>query len=158
MLSIVSLLFLKDFSYLFLERQEGGWRKRERETSVCGYLSCTPLLGTWAATQPACALTGNRTCDSLVHKALTQSTELHQPGFLLFLMGIWPKELPGMLWRGLWVELLLFWRKSDLSMEFQQILSQKKKTVSPTAHSNGFKKNWLSGFPGIPVTVYLEVY
>ena len=34
-------LFFKDFIYLFLERGKGE-RKRGRETSVCGCLSCAP--------------------------------------------------------------------------------------------------------------------
>ena len=35
-------LFKKDFIYLFLERGEG--REKERtETSLCGYLLCTPI-------------------------------------------------------------------------------------------------------------------
>ena len=39
-----------------------------------------PLLGTWPVTQ-ACALTGNQTGDSLVHRLfIAQSTEPHQPG------------------------------------------------------------------------------
>ena len=54
----------KDFIYLFLDRGEGR-EKEERNNSVCLPLVC-PLLGTWPATQ-ACALTGNRTGDSLVH-------------------------------------------------------------------------------------------
>ena len=36
--------FKKDFIYLFLERVEGG-RKRGRETSMCGCLSCSPQWG-----------------------------------------------------------------------------------------------------------------
>ena len=42
-------------------------RKTGRETSMCGCLSHTPPLGTQPATQ-ACALTGNQTSDSLVHR------------------------------------------------------------------------------------------
>ena len=34
---------------------------------MCGCLSCAPYWGTWPATQ-ACALTGNRTGDPLVHR------------------------------------------------------------------------------------------
>ena len=49
---------------LFLER--GEWREKERNINVWLPLVC-PLLGTWPATQ-ACALTGNRTGDSLVHR------------------------------------------------------------------------------------------
>ena len=48
--------FLKRF-YLFIFREKGREEDR-RETSMCGCLSCTPLLGTWSATQ-AGALTGN---------------------------------------------------------------------------------------------------
>ena len=33
------LCFLKDFIYLFLEREKG--REKERETSICGWLLCT---------------------------------------------------------------------------------------------------------------------
>ena len=56
------------FFYILLIILDGGeGRKRGRETSICGCLSCTPPLGIWPATQ-ACALTGNRTSDSLVHR------------------------------------------------------------------------------------------
>ena len=59
-------LFLKIF-YLFIFRERGG-REKERERNINVWL---PLehsqLGTWPATQ-ACALTGNRTCDPLVHR------------------------------------------------------------------------------------------
>ena len=60
------ILFFKIF-YLFIFREEKGGRKRVRETSTCGCLSCAPLLGTWPATQ-ACALTGNRTDDPVVDR------------------------------------------------------------------------------------------
>ena len=54
--------------YLFIFREGKGGRKRRRGTSMCGCLSRThPLLGTWPETQ-ACALTGNRTSDPLVHR------------------------------------------------------------------------------------------
>ena len=48
-----------------------------------------PQLGTWPKTQ-ACALTGNRTGDPLVHR-LTQSIEPHQPGIFkkLLLVCVW---------------------------------------------------------------------
>nr|XP_053766634.1 bleomycin hydrolase isoform X2 [Desmodus rotundus] len=61
-------LFKNVCLFVFTKR---GRRKRGRNTSMCGCLSCAPALGTWPTTQ-ACALTGNRTG--------TQSTELHQPG------------------------------------------------------------------------------
>ena len=53
-----------DFIYLFLERGKGGG-KREGKLNVWLPL-LWPSLGTWPATQ-ACALTGNRTSDPLVH-------------------------------------------------------------------------------------------
>ena len=58
--------FLKEFIYLFLERGEGREKVKERNISVWLLLP-HPLLGTWPATQ-ACALTGNRTEDLLVHR------------------------------------------------------------------------------------------
>ena len=49
--------FFKDFIYLFLEREEG--REKERERNINVWLPLTyPLLETWLATQ-ACAWTGN---------------------------------------------------------------------------------------------------
>ena len=62
--------FLKGFTYLFLERQEGS--EKGRETLMYEkYLDRLPLthpqLGTWPATQ-ACDRTGNRTGNHLVHR------------------------------------------------------------------------------------------
>ena len=70
------LYFLKDFIYLFLEREEGR-RKRGREISVCGCLSRAPYWGPglkprlepWLAVELA----------TLLFAARAQSTELHQP-------------------------------------------------------------------------------
>ena len=61
-------IFLKDFIYLFLEREE--WREMERERNVMwdrtmGCLLYAPWLGPEPATQ-ACALTGNRARDLLL--------------------------------------------------------------------------------------------
>ena len=56
--------FFKDFIYLFLERRRNK-KERVRNISVWLPLVC-PQLGTWPTTQ-ACALTGNQTCDPLVH-------------------------------------------------------------------------------------------
>ena len=42
-LKYYGLIFFKDFIYLFLEKGEG--REKERETSMCGCLSCTPNWG-----------------------------------------------------------------------------------------------------------------
>ena len=51
-----------DFIYLFLERGAG----RQKNINLQLPLACL-LLGTWPATQ-ACVLTGNWTCDPLVHR------------------------------------------------------------------------------------------
>ena len=59
-----SHIFKKDFIYLFLEK--GREKKRERNINVWLPL-VHPLLETWCTTQ-ACALTGNRTGDPLVHR------------------------------------------------------------------------------------------
>ena len=59
-------LIFKRF-YLCIFREGKGGRKRGRETSMRGCLSCTPYWGTWPATQ-ACALTGNWTNNPLVHR------------------------------------------------------------------------------------------
>ena len=57
--------FLKKI-YLFLERGKGKETEKERNINVWLPLMC-PELGTWPTTQ-ACALTGNRTDDLLVHR------------------------------------------------------------------------------------------
>ena len=63
------LLFLQRFlKFTFRERGREG----ERNVNVWLPLAC-PLLGTWPTTQ-ACALTGNRTGDPLVHRLM-----LHLP-------------------------------------------------------------------------------
>ena len=55
----------KKIFYLLLERVEGKEKERERNINVWLLLKWPPL-GTWPATQ-ACALTGNRTGNPLVH-------------------------------------------------------------------------------------------
>ena len=51
---------------------------------MCGYLSRTPLLGTWSATQ-ACALTGNPAGDPLIcGLALNQLSHTSQGTFIFF--------------------------------------------------------------------------
>ena len=52
--------------YLFLEREEGREKERERNINVWLPL-LSPQLGIWPATQ-VCALTGNRTSNTLVHR------------------------------------------------------------------------------------------
>ena len=69
-------------------REEGRREGRGKE----GCLLCAPLLGTWPAIQ-ACALTGNRTSDPLVHRLVLSplsytsqgSTSLSQVCFPTFL-------------------------------------------------------------------------
>ena len=65
-LSVFQNVFFFNFIYLFLERGEGKGKERERNINVWLPLACS-LLGTWPATQ-ACALTGNRTSNPLVHR------------------------------------------------------------------------------------------
>ena len=65
------LSFLKRVLFIF-EREGKGGRKRGRKTSMCersiDQLSlANPQQGTWPTTQP-CALTGNQTSDTLVHR------------------------------------------------------------------------------------------
>ena len=68
-------IFVPVFSFfkdLFIFRKRGREEERGRETSLCerymDRLPLThPLLGTWPATR-ACALTGNRTGNSSVHR------------------------------------------------------------------------------------------
>ena len=83
----VFLLFFQDFIYLFLERGDGKETTKERNINVWLPLG-QPLLETWHATR-ACALTGNRTCNHLVHR-LTLNPLSHTSqgsGFLkLFLL------------------------------------------------------------------------
>ena len=62
--------FLKDFTYLFLERREGGEKERKRniyvkETSISCHLVCNLTPGIKPATQTF-ALTGYRTNASLL--------------------------------------------------------------------------------------------
>ena len=52
------LCFFKDFIYLFLERDEG--MEKEREKNIDRIPLVGPHMGTWLTTQ-ACALTRNRT-------------------------------------------------------------------------------------------------
>ena len=76
--------FLKDFSYLFLDREEGREKERERKINVRLPLTCPPL-GTWTATQ-ACAPTGNRTGDPLVRRPALSPLSHTSQGQLLFIL------------------------------------------------------------------------
>ena len=74
-------LFFKEFIYLFLERR--GGREKERERSINVWLPLMlPPLRTWPTTQ-ACALTGNQTGNTLVHRpALNPLSHTSQGWFL----------------------------------------------------------------------------
>ena len=68
--SFVCLFIYLDFIYLLLERGKGREKERERNINVSTLIwlpLIRPQLKTWPATQ-ACALTGNRTNDLLVHR------------------------------------------------------------------------------------------
>ena len=85
--SIIFLVFKNNFFKVlfiyFLERGKGG-RERGRETSMCCCLSRGLPLGTWPTTQ-ACALTGNRTSNPLVHRAaLNPLSHTSQGSFFFF--------------------------------------------------------------------------
>ena len=71
-----ALIFLKYFIYLLIFKETGREGEREGDKRQCVVASHMPPLGTWPTTQ-ACALTGNRTSDSLVHR---QELNAHQPG------------------------------------------------------------------------------
>ena len=75
--------FSQDLIYLFLEREEGREKERERNINVWLPLACS-LLGTWPAIQ-VCALTGNQTSDLLVHRpGLNPLSHTSQGCFYLF--------------------------------------------------------------------------
>ena len=73
--------FFKDFTYLFLERGREG----EREGNINVWLPLVhPPLAMWPITQ-ACALTGNRTGNSLVHRPTLKPLSYTRQGpFSLF--------------------------------------------------------------------------
>ena len=77
----------KDFIYLFLERREGREKERERNINVWLPLMHPPL-GTWPATQ-ACALTGSRTGDPLVHRPVLSPLSHTSQGYILVVILIW---------------------------------------------------------------------
>ena len=60
---IVWFLFYFFLKILFIFRE----KEKERERNINDCISHAPPPGTWCTTQ-ACALTGNRTSDSLVHR------------------------------------------------------------------------------------------
>ena len=71
--------FFFNFIYLFLDREEGWEKERERSHKV--WLPLThPLLGTWHEPQ-ACALHWESNQRPFGLQAGTQLAELHQPGW-----------------------------------------------------------------------------
>ena len=61
-----SLFFKRFYLFIFLERGDG--KEKERERNISMWLPPKhPPSGTWPATQ-ACAPTGNRTGNALVHR------------------------------------------------------------------------------------------
>ena len=72
--------FLKDFIYLFLEKGEGREKQKKRNINV--WLPLMHLiLGTWPTTQ-ACAMTGNRTSNPLVHSLALSPLSHTSQGYL----------------------------------------------------------------------------
>ena len=74
--------FLKNILFICFQRGEGTEKERERNINV--WLPVTHLLGTCPATQ-ACALTGNRTGDPLVHRSALYPLSLTSQGDSVFL-------------------------------------------------------------------------
>ena len=71
-----SIFIFSRFYLLIFRKGKGGGR--EGNINVWLPLKC-PLLGTWPATQ-ACALTGNRNSDPLVHSLALISLSHTSPG------------------------------------------------------------------------------
>ena len=79
---VLGFFFFKDFIYLFLERGEGKEKDRERNIHVWLPLM-SPLLRSWPTTE-SCALTGNRTSDSLVCRPTLSLQSYTSQGSLCF--------------------------------------------------------------------------
>ena len=79
-------LFFKKRFHLFIFRERG--RERGRERNIKLWLSpAHPLLGTWPTTQ-ACALTGNSTCDPVVHRLALNPLSHTSQEYFIFSIGI----------------------------------------------------------------------
>ena len=77
--ALFTIFFLR--FYLFLDRGEGKEKKKDRNANV--WLPFThSLLETWLITQ-ACALTGNRTSDPLVHRPMLSPLSYTSQGHYL---------------------------------------------------------------------------
>ena len=92
------MVFFKKILFIYFYREGKRGRKKGGETSMCGCLSHAPPLGTWPSTQ-ACALTGNRTSNPLVHRPalspLSYTCHGHYSLFLLLTLSqMSPSPLP----------------------------------------------------------------
>ena len=81
-LTLLTKLFVCFFKVLFIFREREREGEREGMKHQCVVASCTPLRGTWPATQ-ACALIRNRTSDPLVCKPLLNPLSYTSQGKLL---------------------------------------------------------------------------
>ena len=75
----IPLIFFKDFIYLFLERVEGKEKERERNINVWLPPTCPPT-DLSLAHNPGMCPDWESNLWSFGSQAVTQSTELHQPG------------------------------------------------------------------------------
>ena len=78
--STLFFFFFKKRFYPFIFRERAREWVRGRGTSMCSCLSCAPPLGTWPTTQ-ACALTGNQTGNSLVHRLVLNTLSYTSQGY-----------------------------------------------------------------------------
>ena len=80
------LLFFKDFMCFTFREVGWGWEregeKHVKDTSF-GWLSHAPYWRSWPATQ-ACALTGNRTSDLLIHRLVLKPLSHTSQGYDIF--------------------------------------------------------------------------
>ena len=85
--------FLKKILFIDLYVERGERREKERERNIHVWLPLMhPVLGTWPTTQ-ACALTGNRTGDSLVLRPAVNPQSHASQGRLGFWMGFFSPGL-----------------------------------------------------------------
>ena len=82
LLLISWFLFLKDIIYFRQRGREGG-RKRGRETSVCGCLSCAPYWGPGPQSRHE-PWSGNWTSDPVVHRPVLNPLSHTSQGCLYF--------------------------------------------------------------------------
>ena len=79
------LLLFRFLNYFYREGKEG--RKRGRETSMCGCLSCTPTGD--PACNPGMCPDWESNWQPFGLQAHAQSTELHKPGLFLLFLKLW---------------------------------------------------------------------